>query len=42
MFATLGKVAVGAVKGKAKRIATDKLLNRKKKTDARRERHRRQ
>ena len=37
MFATLGKVAVGAVKGKAKRIATDKLLNRKKKTDVRRE-----
>ena len=37
MFAALGKVAVGAVKGKAKKIAADKLLNRKKKTDARRE-----
>ena len=36
MFAALGKVAVGAVKGKAKKIAADKLLNRKKKTDARR------
>ena len=36
MFAALGKAAVGAVKGKAKKIATDKLLNRKKTTDARR------
>ena len=30
-WAALGKVAMGAVKGKAKQIATDKLLNRKKK-----------
>tara|TARA_Y100001956_G_scaffold78521_1_gene90387 strand:- start:13333 stop:15645 length:2313 start_codon:yes stop_codon:yes gene_type:complete len=37
MWAALGKAAVGAVKGGAKKIATDKLLNRKKKTDARRE-----
>ena len=36
MWAALGKVAVGAVKGGAKKIATDKLMNRKKKTDARR------
>ena len=36
MWAALGKAAVGAVKGGAKKIATDKLLNRKKKTDARR------
>ena len=36
MWAALGKAAAGAVKGKAKQIATDKLLNRKKKTDARR------
>ena len=36
MWAALGKAAVGAVKGKAKKIATDKLLNRKKTTDARR------
>ena len=35
-WAALGKVAVGAVKGKAKQVATDKLLNRKKKTDTRR------
>jgi hypothetical protein len=35
-WAALGKAAMGAVKGKAKQIATDKLLNRKKKTDARR------
>ena len=27
----LGKVAAGAIKGGAKKIATDKLLNRKKK-----------
>ena len=36
MWAALGKAAVGAVKGGAKKIATDKLMNRKKKTDARR------
>ena len=36
MWAALGKAAMGAVKGKAKQVATDKLLNRKKKTDARR------
>ena len=36
MFAALGKAALGAVKGKAKKIATDKLLNRKKTTDTRR------
>ena len=30
-WAALGKVAMGAVKGKGKQIATDKLLNRKKK-----------
>ena len=36
MWAALGKAAVGAVKGGAKQIATDKLMNRKKKTDARR------
>ena len=35
-WAALGKVALGAVKGKAKQVATDKLLNRKKKTDTRR------
>jgi len=35
-WAALGKVAMGAVKGKAKQVATDKLLNRKKKTDTRR------
>jgi len=35
-WAALGKVAVGAIKGKAKQVATDKLLNRKKKTDTRR------
>ena len=35
-WAALGKAAMGAVKGKGKQIATDKLLNRKKKTDARR------
>ena len=35
-WAALGKAAMGAVKGKAKQVATDKLLNRKKKTDARR------
>ena len=31
MWAALGKVATGAVQGGAKKIATDKLLNRKKK-----------
>jgi len=36
LLGTLGKVALGAVKGGAKKIATDKLMNRKKKTDARR------
>ena len=36
MWAALGKAAAGAVKGKAKKIASDKLLNRKKTTDARR------
>ena len=43
LLATLGKVALGGAKlagkaavGGAKKIATDKLLNRKKKTDARR------
>jgi hypothetical protein len=35
MWAALGKAAVGAVKGGVKKIATDKLMNRKK-TDARR------
>ena len=35
-LATAGKMALGAAKGAAKKIATDKLLNRKKKTDARR------
>jgi len=35
-WAALGKAAMGAVKGKAKQVATDKLLNRKKKTDTRR------
>ena len=30
MWAALGKAAVGAVKGGAKKIAKDKLLNRKK------------
>ena len=35
-WAALGKAAMGAVKGKAKQVATAKLLNRKKKTDARR------
>ena len=35
-WAALGKkLATGAVKGKAKKIATDKLLNRKKKTNKR-------
>ena len=37
MWAALGKAAVGGMKAGAKKIATDKLLNRKKKTDARRE-----
>ena len=36
MWAALGKAAVGAGKGGAKKIATDKLMNGKKKTDARR------
>jgi len=35
-LATAGKMALGAVKGGAKKIATDKLLNRKKTTDKRR------
>ena len=35
MWAALGKVAAGAVKGGAKKVATDKLLNRKKKPAAR-------
>ena len=36
-WAALGKVAMGAVKGKVKQVAADKLLNRKKKTSKRRE-----
>ena len=36
MWATLGKAAVGGMKAGAKKIAADKLLNRKKKTDTRR------
>ena len=36
MWAALGKAAVGGMKAGAKKIATDKLLNRKKTTDARR------
>ena len=35
-WAALGKVAMGAVKGKAKQVAADKLLNRKKKVKKRR------
>ena len=35
MWAALGKAAVGGMKAGAKKIATDKLLNRKKKTDVR-------
>ena len=35
-WAALGKAAMGAVKGKAKKIATDKLLNRKKNVKNRR------
>ena len=35
-WAALGKAAVGAVKGKAKKIAADKLLNRKKNVKNRR------
>ena len=35
-WAALGKVAMGAVKGKVKQVAADKLLNRKKKTSKRR------
>ena len=36
MWAALGKAATGVVKGGAKKIAKDKLLNRKKTTDKRR------
>ena len=36
-WAALGRVAMGAVKGKVKKVAADKLLNRKKKTSKRRE-----
>ena len=35
-WAALGKVAIGAVKGKAKQVAADKLLNRKKNVKKRR------
>ena len=35
-WAALGRVAMGAVKGKAKQVAADKLLNRKKKVKKRR------
>ncbi len=35
-WAALGKVAMGAVKGKAKQVAADKLLNRKKNVKKRR------
>ena len=35
-WAALGKAALGAVKGKAKKIAADKLLNRKKNVKNRR------
>ena len=35
-WAALGKAAMGAVKAGTKKVATDKLLNRKKKTDSRR------